>query len=359
MKCTSIVLFAVLALGTTQAVADDTFFIGVDSNLDGPAARNGIELALAEINAAGGVLGRKLEVLYADNPCDPASRTPPLAKISLLIGESCTQSHDKLPHLVENSASPWLSADTDPEPNDRSFQISPPSKALADGFIETLKQQNAQKIALVGDDDPRSRATADLFADAITAAGMQIVAQETIPLGATDFAPLLVRLMASAPDHVVVSGLDHSTAGFFSHYELFNWRIPIAGCFDLAAARDAVTPQFLADGGLQGVESLQIFSTALPIQPARAFVGEYVERFDAKPDQHSFYAYQAIYLIADSLRRAASDAPADILAALRATTMPAMSGGTFTFDAHHIAHPDAVVTTIRDGHIIVMALLKT
>jgi ABC-type branched-subunit amino acid transport system substrate-binding protein len=359
MKCTSFVLFAVLAFGATQAVADDAFFVGVDSNLDSPSARNGIELAVAEINAAGGVLGRKFEVLYTDNPCDAASKTPPLAKIALLIGESCTQPHDKLPYLIDNSAAPSLAADADTEPNDWSSQITPPATALADGFIATLKQQGARKIALVGDDDPSSRATADLFAQAIKAAGMDIAAQEFIPLGATDFAPLLVRLMASAPDHVVVSGLDHSATGFFSHYELFNWRIPVAGCFDLAAARDAVTPQFLADGGLQGVASLQIFSAALPTQPVRAFVGEYVERFDSHPDQHGFYAYQAVYLIADALRRAASDSPADILAALRSNTMPAMAGGSLSFDEHHIAHPDAVVTAIRDGRIIVMALLKT
>jgi ABC-type branched-subunit amino acid transport system substrate-binding protein len=354
----SAVLLAALALGATPAASQEPFRIGVNSNLDGPAAGRGIELALAEINATGGVFGRKLEVQYPSDQCDHPAGAAPHVQISIVIGSACTQPHEGVPLLIANAAQTPI-AGTDAGLNYWSSRITPPPDGLADGFVGYLKQQNARKIALIGDDDPRSRATAELFAGAIKAAGIAITTTEFIPLGATDFAPLLVRLMTAAPDQVIVSMMDHSVHGFFSHYELFDWRVPVLGFFDLAAARDAVTPQFLAAGGMQGVASLQIFSTALKTQPVAAFVGEYVGRFDAQPDQHAFYAYQAIYLIADALRRAASDAPADILAALRSTTMPAMSGGSFSFDAHHVAHPDAVVSGIRDGRIIVMALLKT
>src|SRR5258708_38693678 len=80
----------------------------------------------------------------------------------------------------------------------------------------------------------------------------KVMMQETLAQGTTDFAPVLERLKASAPDQVVTV-LGPFTAGFFKAYEASGWKVPLTGRIDFSAALAAGSPQFRDSGALSGM----------------------------------------------------------------------------------------------------------
>src|ERR1700723_105324 len=86
----------------------------------------------------------------------------------------------------------------------------------------------------------------------------KVLTNETIPKDTKDLAPLLGELKALAPDQVVTL-LSGSTAPFFRAYEQSGWSVPVTGRIDLPVAAGALSPEFLASGGLDGATSITVF----------------------------------------------------------------------------------------------------
>jgi ABC-type branched-subunit amino acid transport system substrate-binding protein len=191
------------------------------------------------------------------------------------------------------------------------------------------------------------------MADAAKQAGMTVTAQETLAPN-TDFPQLLEQLKAGSPE-AVITILGPSTAPFFKAYETSGWKVPVSGRVDFAAALGAVSPQFLAADGLAGLTSVTVFTPALDTPGVRDFVAAYRAHTGLMPTQRSFFVYEATYLVVDAIRRAGSDQPAAIEAALKTTTMPSLLGGTYAPDDHNHAHTPLQIIGLREGAPAVIA----
>ncbi len=357
------------------ALAADPVRIGVTTILSGPTAdrgqseQYGIELALSEINQAGGVLGRPVEAFYGDNGANVAKGVAAVHRlideehIPVLIGALATPvthaimpivEQDKIPLIIDISAGQDFVDASGVGGDQYVFKTIPSDLDIARAMMGWMKAQGGvHKLALLTDEGGFTQANGNSFAKAAAAAGLDVVANQTVPKGTTDLAPLLAKLKALGPDHLVTN-LGPSTAAFFRAYEQSGWDVPVDGRIDLAGAIAAVSPAFVAKGGLKEAASIAVYTPLLTISAVHDFVTSYEARYGLVPTQRSFFAYEAAYLAVDAIKRAGSDQPAAIEAALKSSKMPSRLGGTYAMDDHNHPHTPMQILGVRDGKVAII-----
>jgi branched-chain amino acid transport system substrate-binding protein len=370
-----IALLTGCVLAFTPVLAAEPVRIGVTTILSGQYAdrgqseQYGVELALQRINHAGGVLGRPVEAFYGDNAADPATGIAATKRlieeqhVPVLLGALWTPvthaimpivAEAKVPLVIDISAGQDFVDASGVGGNDYAFKTIPSDRDIALGLIGWLKGKGVHSVAIVSDDLPFNQVNADSMGKAAVGADIKVLANETIAKDTKDLAPLLGELKALAPDQVVTL-LSGSTAPFFRAYEQSGWNVPITGRVDFAAATGAVSPEFLASGGLDGATSITVFNPLIETPGVQDFVQAYRAKYGIMPTQRSFFAYEATNLVADAIGRANSDKPEDIERALKTTTMPSLLGGTYAMDDHNHPHTPMQILGVRGGKPSVIA----
>ena len=368
------VLFAGL-MTVTVAQAAEPIRIGLTSVLSGPtydrgqSEQYGAQLAVNKINASGGVLGRPLELYYADNACKldiglaGTRRLIEQERVSVLIGALCTPvtraimpviAEAKVPLVIATSAGQDFVDASGVGGNDYAFKTIPSEVDIARGLMRWLKSQNVKSVGIVAAADTFPQVNAVAIAKAAQDADIRIIGQETIDKTTTDFGAVLEKLKAGAPDQVVTI-LGPYTAAVFKAYEASGWRVPLTGRIDFAQALAAVSPQFRESDALSGMTSIAVFTPAQQIPAIQDFVSSYRAHYGLVPTQRSFFVYEATLLVADAINRAGSDQPAAIKQALKTTTMPSLLGGTYAPDDHNHAHTPLQILAVRNGQPAVIA----
>ena len=368
-----LVMSALLAVA--PALAAEPVRIGVTTILSGPLAdrgqseQYGVELALARVNEAGGALGRPVEAFYGDNAADVATGVAATKRlieeqhVPVLLGALATPvthaimpvvQEAKVPLVIDISAGQDFVDASGIGGNDYVFKTIPSDLDIARGMIGWLKAQGVKSIAIACDDNDFNRANAASMEKAASEAGLKTLANETIPKETKDLAPLLARFKALAPDRIVTV-LSASTAPFFKAYEQSGWNAPIAGRIDFASALSAVSPQFVASGGLAGAAGVTVFNPFIETPGVKDFIAAYRAKYGITPTQRSFYAYESTLLIVDAIRRAGSDKPQDIQKALKSSAMPSLLGGDYKMDDHNHPHIAMQIAGVRDGKVAVIA----
>lgn len=373
MMRTALLLAALL--GTTAAQAAEPVRIGITTILSGPTAdrgqseQYGAQLALNEINEAGGVLGRPVEVFYADNACKPAIGVPATQRlieqvhVPVIIGALCTPvthaimpviAQAKVPLVIATSAGQDFVDASGSGGNDYAFKTIPSEVDIARGLMKFLASQNVKSIAIVADAGGFPHANAVAMTKAAQDAGIKVTDQETLAQGSTDFTGVLDKLKVGSPDRLLTV-LGGSTTGFFKAFEASGWKVPVTGRVDFAAAFAAVSQQFREAGGLDGMTSVAVYSPVSDLPGVKDFVASYQLHYGLVPTQRAFFVYEATYLVVDAIRRAGSDQPAAVEQALKTTTMPSRLGGTYAPDDHNHAHTPLLILGLRDGKPAVIA----
>jgi branched-chain amino acid transport system substrate-binding protein len=379
--CATAFAALLLTAGLTTAggaFAADPVRIGVTTILSGPNAdrgqseQYGVELALQKINEAGGVLGRPVEAFYGDNAANPAVGVPAVHRlieqehVSVILGALATRvthaimpviQEAKIPLIIEISAGQDFVDESGVGGNPYAFKTIPSDLDIARDMIAWLKPQDVHSVAILSDDNDFNHANAVSMGRAAEGAGMKVFASEIVPKGTSDLAPILAKLHEADPDRLIIV-LGPSTAAFFHAYEASGWAVPLAGRIDLAAAIKAVSPQFLAAGGLAKTASVVVY-TPLDGKPGvQDFARAYQDKYGIMPTQRAFYAYEAANLAVDAIRRAGSDKPEAIEAALKSTTMPSLLGGTYAMDDHNHSHTPMRIMGVQDGKQAVIATVE-
>jgi ABC-type branched-subunit amino acid transport system substrate-binding protein len=371
-----ILVLAVGLLCSSLAQAAEPVKIGITTILSGPLAdrgqseQYGAQLALDRINQTGGVLGRPVEAFYADNACKPEVGVPETRRlieqehVPVVIGALCTPVTHAIMPVVEQAKVPLVIATSAGQDfvdasgvggNDFAFKTIPSEMDITRGLARWLKSQGVKSIAIVADDAAFQHANAVAMAKAARDAGMSVTAEETIAKDTRDFAAIFNRLRDGSPSELVAI-LGPSTAGFFQAYEAAGWKVPVTGRFDLASALAAVSQAFRDAGGMSGLTAVAVFTPALDKPEVQEFVKAYKSHYGLVPTQRSFFVFEATYLVVDAIRRAGSDQPAAIEAALKTTTMPSRLGGSYAPDDHNHAHTPLQILGLREGRPAVIAI---
>jgi branched-chain amino acid transport system substrate-binding protein len=374
MKRILVLTAGVLCASLAQAA--EPVKIGITTILSGPMAdrgqqeQYGAQIALDRINQAGGVLGRPVEAFYADNACKPDIGVPATKRlldevhVPVIIGALCTpvthaimpvMKDAKVPLVIATSAGQDFVDASGAGGNDFAFKTIPSEVDIMRGLAHWLKSKDIKSIAVIADDGEFQHANAIAIVKAAKDAGINVTADETIAKDTKDFAPIFDKVKAGSPSELVAI-LGPSTAGFFKAYEASGWKVPVTGRFDLAGAQSAVSQGFRDAGGLADLTGIAVFTPALDKPEVQDFVAAYKARFGIVPTQRSFFVFEATYLVVDAIKRAGSDKPEAIEAALKTTTMPSRLGGSYKLDDHNHPRTPLQIIGLRDGKPAVIAI---
>jgi branched-chain amino acid transport system substrate-binding protein len=211
-----------LAFAAGGAAAQDTIKIGVTQPLTGAFAASGnyvtqgAKIAEEEINKAGGVLGKKLQLVVEDNKSNPteavatAEKLINSDKVPVLMGAwSSTLTlavmpkleEYKVPMLVETSSSGKITTSGNPYV----FRISPTSEMEAKAFQPLFKQMQIKKADFLATNNDFGLGASKEFSAAAKANGVEIGVTETMDPKATDFSAQLAKIKASGADTLFVT----------------------------------------------------------------------------------------------------------------------------------------------------------
>ena len=372
-----IALFAGLlaaACSTGAAVAAEPIRIGITTILSGPTAdrgqseQYGAQLALNQINEAGGLLGRPVEAFCA-HACKPDIGVPATKRlieqvhVPVIIGALCTPVTHAIQPVVREAKVPLLIATSAGQDfvdasgvggNDYLFKTIPSEVDIARGLIRFLGTTHIKSVAVVAEPGGFPQANAVAMAKAAKDAGMTVTAQEVLTPGTTDIAAMLDKLKTGAPEALLIMP-GSSTAAFFKAYEASGWKVPISGRFDFGAALGGMSAEFRNGGGAADLSGIAVFTPLIDKPGVKAFVASYQAHYGLMPTQRSFFVYEATLLVADAIRHAHSDKPAAIEKALKGTKMPSLLGGTYAPDDHNHAHTPLFIVGLHDAKPVVIA----
>jgi branched-chain amino acid transport system substrate-binding protein len=210
------------ALFGAGVAAQDTIKIGVTQPLTGAFAASGnyvaqgAKIAEEEINKAGGVLGKKIELIVEDNKSNPTEAVATAEKLivkdkvpvmlgawssTLTLAVMPKLEEYKVPMLVETSSSGKITTSGNPY----IFRISPTSEMEAKAFGPLFKSLGIKKAAFLATNNDFGLGASKEFSEAAKSNGVEIGATETMDPKATDFSAQLAKIKASGSDTLFVT----------------------------------------------------------------------------------------------------------------------------------------------------------
>ncbi len=343
--------------GGTIKVGEFASLTGKEATF-GTSSHEGTQLAIDEINAAGGVLGKKLELLTEDDLSkagEPATVVNKLISrdgVVAILGEVASSRSLEAAPICQQNKIPMISpSSTNPkvtETGDYIFRVcflDPfQGRVIADFATKTLK---AKKVAIFTDvKSDYSKGLAKFFKDVFTKAGGQITAELDFNGGDKDFKAQLTAIKASNPDAVFVPAYYTDVALICIQAKQLGINVPLFG-------GDGWESDQLVKIGQDAVEG-NYFSTHYAAdtatEKAKNFAAAYKSRFQGKtPDSMAALGYDSALILADAIKRAGSTEGAKIRAAIAATKDFEGATGKITINEKRDATKPAVVVQVKGG----------
>lgn len=362
LRCWRLALVCTAA--TCAAVAAEPIRIGEVEPLTGKEAafgqssHHGIVLAVEEINAAGGILGRPVELVTEDNqsrPGDSATTTKKLIArdhvVAVLNGGTSTQCLEsgpvcqkaKIPLVATTATNPQVTVIGDYV--FRTCFIDAFQGAVLARFARTTL--HAQRVALLTSvSSTFSVGLSNVFRPAFTALGGTIVGEQKYAEGDKDFRAQLTAIRALHPDAVAAMGYYTEGALICRQARELGLNCP------LISGDGWEAPELIEIGGaaVNGTYYSAHYSSESTAPEVQAFVKKYRAKYDGEtPDSLAPLAYDALRILTAAITRAGTTEGSKLRDALAATKdFPGVTGRT-TIDDHRNAAKSAVIIAVEDG----------
>ena len=338
MKRVSII-FAVAFLAilfTTNLFAQD-LKLSIPLPLTGPQAKfgeiekNSYVIAMEEINAAGGIKGKKVFLEFEDSQGKPeisrsiAEKLIDVKKQPVIFGEyssSCSKAiapvaeERKIPYMVVTGATD----DITQQNYKYVFRMNPTNAYYATGMISFFKEVvKPTSIAVLYESSDFGTSGAEDMIKQAEKFPMKVLVKEKYEKGAVDFKPILSKVKAAKPDVIYMVSYVMDAALLMK--QIKELRID-AKLFAGGAAGFAI-PEFIgsAKDASEYVATATVWSPQVAYPGAKEFAEKYKKLYKDYPSYHGAEAYSALYIIKDVLTRTKSTAPDDIRVAMKATNM--------------------------------------
>lgn len=298
--------------------------------------RNATLLAIEEINKAGGVLGRPLHPIAYDPASDPkqyrafAERLLAVDRVRLIFGCYMSSTRKAVLPAVEAYRSillyPTLYEGFEYSPHCIYTGAAPNQNSMP--LAKFLLQHYGNRFVLVGSNYIYPYESNRIMSDFVTQSKGTVQDEIYVPLNAEakDFKKVIARIQRLQPDVIFSTVVGRSTAIFYEAYHQAGFdsaKMPIAS---LTTSEVEVAEMSLA--AAEGHITAAPFFEVLATPAARKFVSAYKLRYGATAPvpASAEAAYFQVYLVADALGRAGSDAPEGLLAELRDAEFDAPQG---------------------------------
>jgi branched-chain amino acid transport system substrate-binding protein len=368
MRLQKLLAFAIVSIATltTSVWGQATTKIGVITSLTGSMAafgeahKNGYAIALDEINAKGGVLGKKIELDFYDDQSKPDQAVQGVSKlvdqdgVPIILGSYSSESTKAIVGTVTQRETPLVipTATADNVMESKSpwvFRICAGANDYAKATIAFLKANGAPKtMAIVYENTNFGQSNMKAMTAAAKEAGINLVAVESYEAKSPDYKAVLQRVKQANPDVIYFCSylLDASTLMRQTREVDLNPKYYTSAGTGFAAA------EFPTDKGA-GKNADFTFSVSQWLPSAkwagsREFDDEYFKRFKSHPQYHAMQAYAALRVAAEAINTAKSLEPAKIRDAIKNLNMPATPFGAIKFDNGQNQHP-VLITQIQGG----------
>ncbi len=356
---------AAAGTGSTTSEGGETVKVGLNYELSGNVSTygqslvQGIELAFKEINADGGVLGKQVEMIKADNQsktdeaANISSRLATRDKVVAILGPATSGNvkaalppaqEAKVPLITASGTADDVTLDSKGNVREYVFKTcfsdSFQGVTMANFASSDLK---ATKAAILRDNtSDYAKGLAENFTRTFTEAGGTVVAEEAYQAKDTDFKTLITSIKAADPEILFVPGYYEEVGLIIKQARELGLDVPVLGAdgFD--------SPKLAEIAGAEALENTY-YSNHYSSGDTSDEVGEFKTRFNAAygadPDAFNALGYDMAYLVADALERAGEADPAKLKDALAATEGFKGITGTLSMDEFH--NPIKAVTILK------------
>jgi branched-chain amino acid transport system substrate-binding protein len=338
--------------------------VGAYLSLSGPQTqfgtdtREGIELAVDEVNKAGGVKGKPIKLLVEDDKSNQQEATNKVLqlidrdKAVALLGEVAS-SISKAAGIVANKKKiPMISpSSTHPDVTKVGpfvFRVCFTDDAQGPvGARFVAKTLQKKKVAILfATDNLYSAGLAKDFRDEAKKLGLEVVAEKGFLNSETNFTTYITELRDAKPEMIYAP-------------IYYNAMVPIARQAKAAGVKGDMflggdgwdSPALLKDAGdeMNGAYLTDHFAPDVPLPASQAFVKAYRERYQHDPSALAAQGYDAAKLLADAIKRSKTDTPESIRDAIAETKAFPGATGSITINAERNADKPIVIVQIKDG----------
>lgn len=379
MKRVSKVLIA-LVLGTVLAglaagcgggeKKADTIKVGANLEMTGGSAsygissKNAIELAFKEINEKGGINGKQLELVVADNKSEAAEATNAMQKLvsqdnvvavigpnlsSSVIAASAINNSAKVLDIAPMATNPYVTVDQasgkTKDFNYRTCFIDPFQGTVMAKFA-TAELGVGNAAILIDNSSDYAKGLAQFFKENFVKEGGAVTAEESYLQKDTDFKATLTKIKATNPDFLYVPGYYQEVGLIVKQARELGMNMPIAGGDGWDSAK---MPEIAGAAALNNTYFSSLYSPEDSSDINKNFVAAYEKAYGQKPDVFAALSYDSALLVAEAIKNAGSTEPAKISEAMAKINGFSGVSGSVTFDDKHNPVKSAVILEYKDG----------
>jgi branched-chain amino acid transport system substrate-binding protein len=293
---------------------DKTIKIGVILPLTGDAAawgippRNGAQLAADEINAKGGIDGKKIELVIEDDVCDPSKGVAAINKIIstdkpiAIVGAVCSSVTLAIAPIAEKNKIVLLSpASTNPKITDAGdyiFRVIPSDELRGKVFAKHIFDLGLRKAAIIYINNDGGKGNEQTFIKYFTGLGGEIMTSQAYAIDAKDIKTQLLKIKESGAEFILaVSQIEDAVTVLRNAKEL-NTKLPLY--FQTEALEDPKVAE-LAGDAIKGCTYITFAKEES--SEIENFNLLYQGKFNKKPELFSAEAYDALMLISNALKQ--------------------------------------------------------
>jgi len=342
---------------STTTTTGDTIKVGVYGDLTGATSsfgqstKNGIELAVEEINNGGGVNGKKIQLVIEDDQGLPAMAKTVVSKlinqdkVQAVLGEVASTNSLAAAPVAQEAKIPMITpSSTNPKVTEIGDYISRvcfidpfQGSVMAKFAANTLKVKTA---AILGDvNSDYSKGLTQFFEEEFTKLGGKVVAKEAYTQTDPDFKGQLTKIRNLKPDVIYIPGYYGQVGIIAKQARELDMTMPLLG----GDGWDSPEIWKLGGDSLKNTFISNHYSADNPTPEIQNFVKSYKAKFNVEPDSLAALAYDAAKVLADAIKRAGGTDSAKLKDAINSTKDFAGVTGKITIDKTRNAVKPAVV----------------
>ncbi len=315
-------MFVFGGIGLTNAWSKDAYRIGGLFSITGPSSflgdpeKKSLELAIGEINAAGGIDGHMLEAVIYDTEGDPtktvlaANKLMSKDNVLAIIGPSLTPTTLAVVPLAEKQQLPLISCAagikiTDPV-KPYVFKTAQSDVLAVAAIYQHAKSKNIKKVGILSVENAFGESGREQLLAQAALYGIQVVQAESFGAKDTDMTAQLTKIRSAQPDALVCWGTNPGPAVIARNVQQMGFKVPLYQSHGVASpkfielAGDAAEGNFLPTGKI-------LVSEQLPdSDPQKAVLKKYIEQFESRYQTpvsgFGGYAYDAMMILARALQ---------------------------------------------------------
>lgn len=349
----------------------DTVTIGLVASLTGPISfygapqRDGVEMAVAEINASGYLGNTTLNVIYEDTASDPTYNEAIAAvtklteqdDVTAILGPTLSSEAFAAAPVAQENRTPILGLSNGAENlpqtiGDYYFRALMPESTMIPYTVAAAQNiTGMERVAvLYGDDDDFTLSGYDAFVDALEAQGIEIIREETFARGDSDFNAQLTNILADEPDAIVLAALAAEAVPIINQARTLGFAGAIIGGNGLNAPGIVNGAQDNANGVMAGTSYHPSSDDTL----TATFTAQFIDTYGYEPDQFAAHAYTGAWVMATAIRCGNSAERDDVREALTHIQNFASPLGNFSFDDNRDPVYERILQEIQNGAFVVV-----